>query len=219
MAFPNERTFVVDNLIVNNKIVSGTAGSPVTVGGLSLPTAAGVTGGTAGTTNGGVSFLPYTIYSYFPSAGTPWLQPSANNAAKILDQFTLPGNTLAAGRSLSISIYGVHTGNNTNVCTPTINLGGTGAIGATITGGATAGTFNMIVAQAPFAMFVDIYVQAAGTLQRAYAQANGGATAVLLPTDTALTNDFTSNLLVNLTMNNVTTATDASVYGWTVQVF
>ena len=223
----NERTFQVDTLVVNT--ITAPAGTSTKLGNLTIPSSAAAvslapvltTGGTATSANGGVPFIPYTLYSYFVSTGTPWMQPSANGAVKIMDQFLLPANTLAAGRSLSFSIYGVHTGNNTNVCTPTVNLGGTGAIGATITGGTTVATFNMIVATTPFSMFVDIYCQLPATLQRAYSQANGGAVAVLLPTDTALTQDFTASagILVNLTLNNVTTATDASIYGWTVQVF
>lgn len=213
MPQPNERTFVVDTLLVN-KITSQTPGAAIQIGSSSFPSAVA----TASAVGTGV-FAPYTLYSYFPTAGTPWLQPSANGAVKILDKFTLPANTLTAGRVLRFSIYGIHTGNNTNVCTPTINIAGTGAIGATITGGTTAVTFNAIIAVVPFFVGLDLFVQAPGTLSRGYGYANGGATAVLLPIDTALTNDWTADQAINLTMNNVTTATDASIYGWSVQVF
>jgi hypothetical protein len=197
----NERTFVVDNLVVNQGITAGVAGSPITFNGSVIPAAAGIGS---------------LLYSKYVTTGTPWLQPSANGAVKILDAYTLPAGTLTAGRILRIQWYGIHTGANTNVCTQTINFNGTGGIGATVSGGTTAVTFNAIVSGAPFFTQVDIFCQLAASLQRGYGTSNGGATAQLLPIDTALTLDFTASQLINLTLNNVTTATDASIYGWSV---
>jgi hypothetical protein len=197
----NERTFVVDNLVVNQSITAGIAGSPITLNGSIIQAGAGIGS---------------LLYSKYITTGTPWMQPSANALVKIMDQFTLAAGTLTAGRILRIQWYGIHTGANTNVCTQTVNIGGTGAVGATITGGTSAVTFNAIVSGAPFFTQVDIYCQVAASLSRGYGTSNGGATAQLLPIDTALTTDWTQPQLINLTLNNVTTATDASIYGWSV---
>lgn len=158
------------------------------------------------------------LYSNFKAGGTPWFQPDGTNTKDIMDSFTLPANTLTTGRALRFRVYGVHTGNNTNVCTVAITVGGTiGAYQTTLADGTDIATFNAIIATTPFQLKADLN-QFEASVQRSYNRFNGGATAEILPTDVSLTQDFTADKTFILTLKNVTAATDASIYGWTVEL-
>ncbi len=158
------------------------------------------------------------LYSKFKTGGTPWFQPDGTNTKDIMDSFTLPGGTLTTGHSLRFKVYGVHTGNNTNVCTVAITVGGTiAAYQTTLADGTDIATFNAIIATTPFQMTADLY-QLEASVQRSYNRFNGGATAEILPTDVSLTQDMTANKTFILSLKNVTAANDASIYGWTVEL-
>lgn len=159
------------------------------------------------------SAIQATIYSN--SNGTTGLQPSLTGAAKIVDLFTLPANTLTVGRSLAFTIIGTHAA-NTNSVTVAINIGGTGGIGATVAGGTNIISYALIVSAGVFTITGTLVAQAAAN-ETTVSQANPGSTAVLASTNVASTFDITAANVINLTMNAATTATDATVVAWYIQ--
>jgi hypothetical protein len=161
-----------------------------------------------------VSALQATVYSN--ANGTTGFQPGATAAAKIVDLYTLPANSLTVGRSLYFMIYGTHAA-NTNSVTVAINIGGTGGVGATVSGGTNVVSFAMIVTSGIFVVDGTLIVQAAAN-QQTFSTANPGGTAVLANTSVASTFAIGADQIINLTMNAATTATDATVNGWYVQV-
>lgn len=209
--------------VTGNQTVAGTlavtgaanfAGATTVTSSLRVDGGLTVTGAVSGTTGQ----LGQLIYSSFKAGGTPWFQPDGTNTKDIMDSFTLAAGVLTTGRTLKFTVYGVHTGNNTNVCTAAITVGGTlGAYQTTLATGTDIASFNAIIATTPFRLEANMY-QLEASVQRCYARFNGGATAEVLPTDTSLTQDMTTSKTFILTLKNVTTVTDASIYGWTVEL-
>lgn len=158
------------------------------------------------------------LYSKFKTGGTPWFQPDGTNTKDIMDSFTLPGGTLTTGHKLRFTVYGVHTGANTNSCVVAITVGGTiAAYQTTLADGTDIVSQSMAVSGGIFSVYTEMY-QLEATVQRAFSQLENGGTTLLVPQDVSLTQDMTASKSFILSLKNVTTTTDASIYGWTVEL-
>jgi hypothetical protein len=215
---------VKDVTQTGNSTIAGTlavTGAANFAGATTVTSSLRVDGGlttTVGAVGGLSSQVSQLIYSSFKTGGTPWFQPDGTNTKDIMDSFTLPANVLTTGRTLKFKVYGVHTGANTNVCTVAITVGGTiAAYQTTLATGTDIASFSADVSGVPFCLTADMY-QLEASVQRCYARFNEGFTADILPTDTSLTQDMTTSKSFILTLKNVTAATDASIYGWTVEL-
>lgn len=201
-------------VIVANTI---TAAGAVTVSGV-LTASGGVTGNLTPVVSGLSPTNNIRLYSNFKTGGTPWFQPDGTNTKDIMDSFTLPAGTLTTGRALRFRVYGVHTGANTNTCTVAITIGGTiAAYQTTLADGTDIATHNMAISGGIFCVQTDMY-QLEASVQRAFSLSTDGGTTLRVPTDTSLTQDMTTSKTFILSLKNVTTLTDASIYGWTVEL-
>ncbi len=214
---------VKDVTQTGNSTVAGTlavTGAANFAGATTVTSSLRVDGGlttTVGAVGGLASNVSQLIYSKFKTGGTPWFQPDGTNTKDIMDSFTLPANVLTTGRTLKFKVYGTHAA-NTNVCTVAITIGGTiAAYQTTLADGTDIASQSMVVSGGKFIMEVDMF-QLEATVQRAFAAVNPGGTALLATTDTSLTQDMTTSKTFILSLKNVTTITDASIYGWTVEL-
>jgi hypothetical protein len=171
-----------------------------------------------GATNPLAGNVSQLVYSKFKTGGTPWFQPDGANTKDIMDSFTLPANVLTTGRTLRFTVYGVHTGGNTNSCVVAITVGGTiAAYQTTLADGTDIVSQSMAVSGGKFVVHAEMY-QLEASVQRCWAEVANGGTTLLAPLDTSLTQDMTTSKTFILTLKNVTAANDASIYGWTVEL-
>jgi hypothetical protein len=206
----NDRTVFYDT-VVCDKITADPAKSPNNS--LAIVNAVLTNAKVNASSTATVSAIQATIYSN--SNGTTGFQPSGTAAAKIVDLFTLPANTLTVGRSLYFTVVGTHAA-NTNSVTVAVNVGGTGGVGATVSGGTNVISYALIVNAGVFAITGQLVVQAQAN-ETTISEANPGSTAVLANTNVASTFDITAANVINLTMNAASATTDATVVAWYIQ--
>jgi hypothetical protein len=204
-----EKVYQVENLMAS--VISGPFGgslqllSPV----LTNPKVSAASLATA-------TALQATVYSN--TNGTTGFQPGVTGAAKIVDLYNLPANSLTVGRTLLISIFSTHAA-NTNTVTVAVNVGGTGGIGATVSGG----TNIISTALATQGGLAYANTMAGVTLMQAIANqqtfgSSYSASASFAITNIASTFDARVDNVINLTMNAATATTDVTVIGWYIQI-
>src|SRR6266446_2102003 len=190
MPFIGEKQLVVETIVASRIVppVFAGPGAPATLT-IVNPIMSGLTGGsTLGVGTGTQTVTPGGLV-YSNTNGTTGFQPGATAAAKIVDLYTLPANTLAVGKSLYIAVLGSHAA-NTNSVTVAVNVGGTGGVGATVSGGTNIASFALIVTSGVWTIDSSTIIQAAAN-QQTIGVAAPGATAVLANTNVASTFDVT----------------------------
>lgn len=198
---PQERVFSVDTLVAAAiSRDTGNSLSTLFINGARVPNAP--------------SAMGVTLYANFN--GTTGFVTAANGADKIVDQYTIPAGTLQVGRMLRIQSWGIR-GATTNSVVLKHFLGGTGAVGATISGGTAAGSLTSIISAGSVVMITDTLIQASANQASFATQKADGSATMQVQTQTAATAAVTADLLINLTMNT-TAGTDQTTTGWVISL-
>lgn len=142
--------------------------------------------------------------------------PGATGAVKIVDLITIPASAWATAlRGFRISVFGKHAA-NTNATTSNVYVGGTGAVGDTNSDG-TAIFTDITNSTSGGAIFGQAMAIRTGTSAQACTSIAITQATVLATLSSALTATETSAILVKLTQNAATTATDLPL-NWVVEL-